>query len=153
VEEAAMSILHTEEPTQTVEPEVVEEPPAPPSVTAPELSRAWGWVLGGAWLAIFGLTVLTAPAPADPDAAPPLLGVLLDSALQLTWLVMIVGLIRRRAFGAVASIAGAGLLLVGAVACPVSGHHDWTAGWSLFQLTGAVVLLGLSTRALLSAKS
>jgi hypothetical protein len=128
------------------------EPAPAPAPTAATISATWAWVLGGAWLLIFGIGLATAPAPVDPAAEPPVVAVLLNSALQVIWLVMTIGLIRLRRAGALASLAGAGLLLVDAVACPVSGHHDWTAGWSLFQLAGAVVLVGLSTRAVLSAK-
>ena len=159
-EEVAMSMLRTSEPEQTLQPATIEPsplpadapPPAPPSSTA-AITATWAWVLGGAWLLIFGIGFATAPAPVDAAAEPPVVAVLLNSALQVIWLVMIIGLIRLRRVGALASLAGAGLLLVDAIACPVSGHHDWTAGWSLFQLAGAVVLVGLSTRAVLSAKS
>ena len=150
-----MSQLRTSEPEQMVQPaiEPAVEPAPAPAPTTSAISAAWAWVLGGAWLLIFGIGLATAPAPVDPAAEPPVLAVLLNGALQVIWLVMIIGLIRLRRAGALASLAGAGLLLVDAVACPVSGHHDWTAGWSLFQLAGAVVLVGLSTRAVLSAKS
>jgi hypothetical protein len=155
-----MSMLRTSE----LEPVTVETSPTlePPSTASPvagerpvtgSITAAWAWVLAGAWLLITGIGFATAPAPADPAAEPPVIAVLLNTTLQVIWLVMIVGLVRLRRAGALASLAGAGLLLVDAIACPVTGHHDWAAGWSLFQLAGAVVLVGLSTRAVLSAKS
>jgi hypothetical protein len=144
-----MSMLRTQSSEQSPDDVHVVHATEVPSTAGP-LSAAWARTLGAAWLLIYVIGVATTPAPADSSAGPPLVVVLTGSALLGLLAVMAVGLVRRRRAGAWASLGGAGILLLDAVACPVSGHHEWTAGWSLFQLAGAVVLLGLSLRAVLS---
>jgi hypothetical protein len=138
--------------TGEAEHESAEAPIAPYEPTAHSLSAGWAWTLGVAWLLIYSIGVATTPAPADPTVDPPLVAVLTGTALLGVVLAMTLGLIRLRRAGAVFSLVGAGILLLDAVACPASGHHEWSAGWALFQLAGAVVLVGLSVRAVLSVK-
>ena len=143
-----MSMLRTEGSEQSLD----EVPNTEVDKASGPLSAGWARTLGAAWLLIYGIGMATTPAPADAAAEPPLIAWVTGTALLGLWLYMAVGLVRRQRSGALASLAGAGVLLLDAVACPVSGHHDWTTGWSLFQLAGAVVLLGLSVRATLSVK-
>ena len=147
-----MSMLRSMLRTRDSAEPIADAPSVPvrPGASSQSLSAGWAWTLGLAWLLVYGIGVATTPPPADPSAEPPFVAVLTGAALLGVMLAMTFGLVRLRRSGALASLAGAGILLLDAVACPLSGHHEWTAGWALFQLTGAVVLLGLSVRAVLS---
>ena len=112
------------------------------------LSGSWAAGLGVAWIAIFTIGVAVEPAPADPDAAVPLIATLLALGLVIGWIVMAVGLVKRCRFGAAASLV-AGLCLVGlTIGCPASGHHTGLGAWWWFELVGSTTLVALSGRAL-----
>jgi hypothetical protein len=113
------------------------------------LTSRWVAVLTGAWVAIFGLGTALEPAPTGEEAFP-LVGTVLALALMGCWAMMAAGFIQRRRSGAVASAAGAGLLVVMTIGCPVSGHHAGIGPWWAFQLVGSLALLGLSRAALAS---
>lgn len=113
------------------------------------LTGRWVAVLAGAWVAIFGLGVALEPAPTGEEAFP-LVGTVLALALMGCWVMMAAGFVQRHRSGAVASAAGAGLLVVMTIACPVSGHHAGIGPWWAFQLVGSIALLGLSRAALAS---
>ena len=103
-----------------------------------------------AWAVVIPVGAWLEPAAADPEAAPPVLVQLLGTVMLAGWVTAAVGLVQRRRFGAVASLASAGALLVAAVGCPASGHHDVGAWWYA-QLAGAGALVGLSARASMPA--
>jgi len=112
-------------------------------------SRAAGLAI--AWIAIFTIGVAFEPAPADPNAALPLIATLLALGLVIGWIVMAVGLAKRARFGAAASLVAAVCLLGLTIGCPVSGHHSGLGAWWWFELIGSTTLVGLSARALRSA--
>ena len=115
------------------------------------LSPWWAVGLVVAWVAIFSTGVILEPAPADPDAALPLVETLLISGLMLGWVAMAVGFAARRRFGALASLVS-GVVLIGmTIACPVSGHHSGIGAWWWFEAVGSITLVALSHRALQSA--
>ncbi|HEV7534331.1 MAG TPA: hypothetical protein VGP90_01775, partial [Acidimicrobiia bacterium] len=100
------------------------------------LSGRWAAVLTVAWIAIFSLGVVLEPRPADPDAMP-FLATVLMTGLMAGWLVMAVGFAQRRRFGALGSLAAAGVLLAMTIACPLSGHHAGIGAWWWFQMAGS----------------
>ena len=61
---------------------------------------------------------------------------------------MVVGLAGRRPLGAWASAAAGATMLAGAIACPISGHHESVGLWWFYELAGAAGLIALSLRAI-----
>ena len=122
---------------------------SPAPVSSEHLTGRWIAVLTSAWVVIFGLGVALEPAPTGEEAFP-LIGTAFVLALMGCWAGMAAGFLQRRRSGAVASAAGAGLLVLITVACPVSGHHAGIGPWWGFQLVGSLALLGLSRAALAS---
>jgi hypothetical protein len=115
------------------------------------LSGWWAAGLAVAWIAIFATGVALEPAPADPNAASPLIEALLVSGLMIGWIVMAVGLAGRRRFGAAASLFAAVSLVGLTIGCPVSGHHTGLGAWWWFEMAGSTTLVALSGRALRTA--
>jgi hypothetical protein len=115
------------------------------------LSGWWAAGLAVAWFAIFSTGVALEPAPADPNAALPLVETILVSGLMIGWTVMAAGFARRRRYGAAGSLVAAFFLVGMTFACPVSGHHTGIGAWWWFELAGSTTLVGLSGRALRAA--
>ena len=115
------------------------------------LSGWWSAGLSVAWIAIFSTGVALEPAPADPNAAVPLVETLLVAGLMIGWVVMATGFARRRRYGAAGSLVAAVFLVGMTFACPLSGHHTGIGAWWWFELTGSTTLVGLSGRALRAA--
>ena len=88
------------------------------------------------------------PAPANPNAPEPLIGVLLGMLLFAAWTVMALGIIGRRPIGAWGSFAAGTTALAGAIACPISGHHQSIGLWWFYEIAGSAVLMALSLRAI-----
>lgn len=149
----------------------IEQPPTPPAeVTRPPAVAAetrrqriatgldrplgieWGVALAVAWVVVMFVGIAVEPAPANPDAAVPLAVDLLSLAQLSLWGVMAVGIAQRRRYTAAASLAGAGVLAVMAIACPASGHHAIGAWWGV-QMVGVAALLALSGKALRSSRA
>jgi hypothetical protein len=94
------------------------------------------------------------PVPADPDAALPLIAVVVGVAELATWVgAAWAALFQRRAAVAWATGAAA-LAVVGAIACPTTGHHVGVGVWwyaelavCLGALVGSVALLRRFSRA------
>jgi peptidoglycan/LPS O-acetylase OafA/YrhL len=112
------------------------------------LSRRWSLGLVLAWAFIFSTSVAVEPPPAHPNAPEPLAAVLLGTALLGAWALMAVGLLGRHPTGAKASFVAGVLLLAGAIACPVTGHHQSIGLWWFYELAGAATLMALSLLAL-----
>jgi hypothetical protein len=66
--------------------------------------------------------------------------------------VMVGGLIARRRWGLLASLATAGLFTAFSVACPISGHHGLAAWW-FGQMACALGLVAASGYALTRARA
>ena len=143
----------------------IEQPPTPPAeVThnaqtrwqriAAGLDRPlgieWGIALAVAWVVVMFVGIAVEPAPANPDAAVPLAVDLLSLAQLSLWGMMAVGIVQRRRYTAAASLVGAGVLGVMAIACPASSHHAIGAWWGV-QMMGVAALLALSGKALRSS--
>jgi hypothetical protein len=112
------------------------------------LSRGWCIGLLVAWAFIFSTAAAVEPPPAHPNAPEPIAAVLLATVLFAAWAFMGVGLAARHVNGAKASFVAGGLFLAGAIACPVTGHHQSVGLWWFYELAGAATLMALSLRAL-----
>ena len=112
------------------------------------LSRGWCMGLLLAWAFIFSTAAAIEPAPANPNAPEPLAAVLLGMGLMGAWALMGVGLLARHPTGAKASFVASTLFLAGAIACPVTGHHQSVGLWWFYELAGAATLMALSLLAL-----
>ena len=112
----------------------------------------WGIALVVAWVVVMAIGIAVEPAPVDPNAPVPLAVDLLALAQMSLWGVMAVGLFQRRRYTAAASLAGAGVLAVMAIACPASGHHAIGAWWGV-QMVAVASLLFVSGKALRSSRA
>jgi peptidoglycan/LPS O-acetylase OafA/YrhL len=127
---------------------VVEVRPVDAQRTDERLSRGRCLALVLAWAFIFSTAAAVEPAPAHPNAPEPVAAVLLGMALMGAWAFMGVGLLGRHPMGAKASFAAGSLFLAGAIACPVTGHHQSVGLWWFYELAGAATLMALSLLAL-----
>lgn len=112
------------------------------------LSRGWCTGLLVAWAFVFSTAAAVEPPPAHPNAPEPFAAVLLATALLGAWALMGVGLLARHPTGAKASFVAGALFLAGAIACPVTGHHQSVGLWWFYELAGAATLMALSLLAL-----
>jgi hypothetical protein len=126
----------------------VDLPAGDESVDEQKLTRGWCLGLLLAWAFVFSTAVAVEPPPAHPNAPEPFIAILLSSVLLGAWALMGVGLLARHPSGAKASFVAGGLFLAGAIACPVSGHHQSIGLWWFYELAGAATLMALSLLAL-----
>ena len=108
------------------------------------ISRTWAAGLGATWYVLYVIAVLVEPATHHEE---PAIATVLSYAMLAGMVLMAAGLIARRRWGVVASLATAGLLTALAVACPTTGHHA-IGGWWFVQLACAGGLVGASVAAL-----
>jgi hypothetical protein len=90
------------------------------------ISRTWAAGLGAAWYVLYVIAVMVEPTTHHEE---PAIAVVLSYAMLAGMVLMAAGLIARRRWGVVASLATAGLLTALAVACPTTGHHAIGAWW------------------------
>jgi hypothetical protein len=131
--------------------------PGPARETAPRPdTRAWlgerisgslALFVGAAWYVLFFVGVALEPAADHPDVIPVWLAATIDVTLLGLLGVMAAGLVVRRRWGLVASIAAATLFVAMSVACPASGHHSFGAWW-YGQMACAIGLVAISGAAL-----
>ena len=138
-------------------------PPAPGPGSGAAVGRqpwpAWAdaadrlpvWAAAAAGLlgpAIAAVCVALEPAPADPDAAEPIVGLVLGYLLLAGWLGAAVTALARRpaALGWATGVAGVSVLMT--ISCPTSGHHTAVAGWWVAEMVLCLGTLFLSAAAL-----
>lgn len=126
-----------------------------PARVAGSLTTAWAAVLGVGWPIALSIATAVEPAPAQPDAAPALTDQLISLALLTGLVLTCVAAASRLRSAAVAGTA-TGLGAFGlALACPVTGHHQFGLWWiAQLCLVGgmlAVSLAALGSRATTSA--
>jgi hypothetical protein len=144
----AMTGTETDELDRLLEAEVGEGPR--PLDPGGRLSGRWAAGLTLAWLAIFSLGAALEPTPADGNAMP-ILGATLETGLMVGWMVMAVGFVHRRRYGAFGSLGAAVVLVAMTIACPLSGHHAGIGAWWWFEVAGSMALVSASATALRSA--
>jgi len=132
------------------EAEVVPAAPRRPNVPS---TRAWllerinVWVAIGVGISWFVLTEIAAALEPPTNRPEPLIGTLLIGAMDVVFVVLLVGLAMRRRWGLVASLAGAALSTAMVVACPTSGHHQF-GNWWYGEMACVVALVAISVAAL-----
>ncbi|HET6835002.1 MAG TPA: hypothetical protein VFH30_14100 [Acidimicrobiales bacterium] len=111
------------------------------------LTPVWAGILGFGWpLAIVVWDALT-PAPADPDAAVPVIVSLASMGLFAALVATAVAAGNRQPSAAIAGVV-TGLLALGfTLSCPLSGHHTFGAWW-FGQMALTLAMLGVSFAAL-----
>jgi hypothetical protein len=82
-------------------------------------------VLFGLWQSNFNAGAIAAALEHATDRPEPLIGTLLIGAMDVVFVVLLVGLAMRRRWRLVASLGGAVLSTAMVVACPTSGHHQF----------------------------
>jgi hypothetical protein len=138
----------------------------PPDATRPDShrpdtpwpdTRAWlqeriqGGLAGGvafAWFVLLNVAAALEPPTRNPE---PAIGVALQVGMWLLIATMITGLVMQRRFGLLASLGGAVLLTAAAIACPISGHHQFGAWW-FGEMACTLTLLAISVFALRHAE-
>ena len=120
----------------------------PESRPAPDrLAPTWAAILGFGWPMATVVSIALEPAPADPEAAVPVIVSLASLALFVALVATAVAAGNRRPLAAVAGVL-TGLIALGfTVTCPVSGHHTLGAWW-YGQLGLTLAMLGVSVAAL-----
>jgi hypothetical protein len=120
-----------------------------PATVPPESALRPGWaaVLGVGWPLAFLIMLALEPAPADPQAAQPLAGTLLAVGFMAGLLLTSAAAGTRHRLAAGAATVTGVFALVGAAACPASGHHAYGAWW-FAQMAVVIAMLGVSVAAL-----
>lgn len=104
-------------------------------------------VVGVAWYVLFGIAQAIEPAPANPNAVPGWIENAIAVVFLGTLAVMLPGLIARRRWGLLGSLAASVVFVAATIACPTTGHHEFGFWW-LGEMACAAALLGLSVATL-----
>jgi len=111
------------------------------------LTRTWAGILGFGWPLAVVISIALEPAPADPEAAVPVVVSLASLGLLVALVATAAAAGNRHPSAAIAGIV-TGLIGLGfTVSCPVSGHHTFGAWW-YGQLVVTLAMLGVSVAAL-----
>ncbi len=135
--------------TQTLDrvPTIQRVAPDPRRVGSGRLTPAWAAILGFGWPLATVVSIAIEPAPADPEAAVPVIVSLGSFALFVALVATAVAAGNRQPSAAGAGVV-TGLIALGfTVSCPVSGHHTLGAWW-YGQLGLTLAMLGVSLAAL-----
>ena len=111
------------------------------------LTPTWAGILGFGWPLAIVASIALEPAPADPEAAVPVVVSLASVGLFAALVATAVAAGNRHPSAAIAAVV-TGLLALGfTVSCPVSGHHTFGAWW-FGQMALTLPMLGVSLAAL-----
>jgi hypothetical protein len=111
------------------------------------LTPTWAGILGFGWPLAIVAGMALEPAPADPEAATPVLAVLASMALFAALVATVVAAGSRHPSAAIGGVV-TGLLSLGfVVTCPVSGHHTFGAWW-FGEMALTLAMIGVSLAAL-----
>jgi hypothetical protein len=122
-------------------------------VTTDEIKTSWAAFLGIGWPVAMVLSDVIRPAPADPNAAPSLLGTIVTLAIFGALVITAVAAASRLRSAAVAGVVLGGIMVADSLACPLSGHHEFglwfVADFALFtaMLLASIAALGQRARA------
>jgi hypothetical protein len=111
------------------------------------LTPTWAAILGFGWPLVVVVSIALEPAPADPEAAVPIVVSLASLGLFAALIATAAAAGNRHPSAAIAGVA-TGLIALGfTITCPVSGHHTLGAWW-FGQLGLTLAMLGVSAAAL-----
>jgi hypothetical protein len=111
------------------------------------LAPTWAGILGFGWPLAIVVSIALEPAPADPEAAVPIVVSLASMGLFAALVATAVAAGNRHPSAAIAGVV-TGLLALGfTVSCPVSGHHTFGAWW-FGQMALTLAMFGVSLAAL-----
>jgi hypothetical protein len=123
-------------------------PPVRPALVAGLLPVGVAVVAGLLGPALAVVRSLLEPVPADPDAALPLIAVVVGVAELGAWVGAAWTALFRRPAALGWAVGAAGLAVVGAVACPTTGHHVGVGAWWYAELAVCLGALAASVGAL-----
>ena len=103
--------------------------------------------VGVTWYVLFGIAQAIEPAPANPNAVPAWIETALSVVFLGTLAVMLPGLVARRRWGLLGSLAASVVVVAATIACPTTGHHQFGLWW-LGEMACAAGLLALSVATL-----
>jgi hypothetical protein len=111
------------------------------------LTPTWAGILGFGWPLATVASIALEPAPADPEAAVPIVVALASLGLFVALVATAVAAGNRHPVAAVAGVVTGIIALGFTVTCPVSGHHTFGAWW-YGQLGVTLAMLAISVAAL-----
>jgi hypothetical protein len=111
------------------------------------LAPTWAGILGFGWPLAIVASIALEPAPADPQAAVPIVVSLASMGLFAALVATAVAAGNRLPSAAVAGVVTGFIALGFTVTCPVSGHHTFGAWW-FGQMALTLAMLGVSFAAL-----
>lgn len=135
-----MSTITDERPTVTTAPPT----PSRRATLRERISADMAVLLGAAWYVLFSIAYAVEPAT---DESLPVVSAAIGIATLAGLALTAAGLLLRRRWGLVASLATASLVTASSIACPMTGHHA-LAGWWFLQLACCAALVGASVVAL-----
>lgn len=111
------------------------------------LTPTWAGILGFGWPLAIVIGMALEPAPADPEAAVPVVVTLASLGLFAALVATAVAAGNRHPSAAAGGVA-TGLIALGfTVSCPLSGHHTFGAWW-FGELGLTLAMLAVSVAAL-----
>lgn len=111
------------------------------------LTPTWAGILGFGWPLAIVAGMALEPAPANPEAATPVLVSLASLGLFAALVATTVAAGSRHPAAAIGGVV-IGLLALGfVVTCPLSGHHTFGAWW-FGEMALTLAMLGVSVAAL-----
>jgi hypothetical protein len=110
------------------------------------LTPTWAGILGFGWPLAIVASIALEPAPANPEAAVPVVVSLASIGLFAALVATAVAAGNRHPSAAVGGVV-TGLIALGfTVTCPVTGHHTFGAWW-FGQMALTLAMLGVSLAA------
>jgi hypothetical protein len=118
-----------------------------PRPATDRLAPTWAGIIGFGWPLAIVASIALEPAPADPEAAVPVVVSLASLGLFAALVATAVAAGNRHPSAAVAGVVTGIIALGFTVTCPVSGHHTFGAWW-YGQMALTLAMLGVSLAAL-----
>jgi hypothetical protein len=111
------------------------------------ITRTWAGVLAVGWPLAIVIAATVEPAPANPEAAVPVVVVLAELGLFAGLIATAVMASQRHTSAVLAGLATGLLAMTMTITCPLSGHHTIGAWWYA-QLTVVGAMLAANLAAL-----
>ena len=120
---------------------------APEARARPVLPAGWAWFAGLVGPVVTMICIAVEPAPADPDAAIPVLDSLLFAGLLATFALAATTAVRREVRALTWAAAASAVTVALSVSCPTSGHHTDVGAWWYAQMAVSCAALVTATLA------